>query len=281
MKRLLLAGLSLTTLVAAPVEFVVLVTSFNNENYVERNLDRIMNQKSTMPFQIIYVDDQSTDNTGALVDAYKEYHELSDDKLLVIHNQRRLGSGVGNIYNVVHNYIEDYQVVVCVDGDDFLAHSKVLLRLEKEYQDPNVWMTYGSLVAIPEGIRYSNCIGYTEEVIKNRSFRYDYNVPTHVKTFRAKLFKQIKREDLLDPDTGNFYTKAWDSAMLLPMFEMCAPYSGENHSRYIPDILYIYNNDNPLSDHRDDSRDEQLRLDRLIRQKPPYEPLDTLFEESL
>jgi glycosyltransferase involved in cell wall biosynthesis len=239
-----------------------------------------MAQKSTLPFQTIYVNDQSTDRTGALVDAYKEEHQLTDNQLLVIHNEQRLGSGVGNIYNVVHKYIEDYNVVVCVDGDDFLAYSGVLKRLEKEYQDPAVWMTFGSFVAIPEGIRFSNCTGYPEQVIKTRSFRYDYTVPSHVKTFRAKLFKQIKREDLINPETGNFYTKAWDSAMLLPMFEMCAHYDGTNHSRFISDILYIYNNNNPLSDHRGDSRDEQLRLDRLIRKKPPYEPLRSLFGEN-
>lgn len=280
MKRLLLALTLIGTVQCSPVEFVILITSFNNEHYVKRNLDSVMSQQSTAPYQVIYVNDQSSDSTGALVDAYALEHNLSPYQLLVVHNKERLGSGGGNIYNTVHTLIEDHKVVVCVDGDDFLTHTGVLKRLEKEYQDPDVWMTYGTFVVIPEGIRWTACAGYPEEIITERSFRTCHNVPSHLKTFRARLFKQIKREDLINDETGTFYDKAWDMAMMFPLLEMCASYDGINHSRYIEDLLYMYNNDNPISDHKDTGRQEQIRLDRKIRKEQPYEPLDSLFEED-
>ena len=265
----------------APVEFVVLVTSYNNEAYYEHNLNSIFSQRSTRPFQTIYVDDGSKDATGRLVDAYKEKHQLDDSQLLVIHNEVNLGSGIANIYNTVHNLIDDHKIVVCIDGDDYASFSGVLERLEKEYADPNVWMTYGRFVVYPSGDIWSLCWGYDEETIKKRSFREDSNVPSHLKTFRAKLFKQIKKEDLLDED-GNFYSKAWDMAMLFPMLEMCAPKDPTqvNHSRFIEDtIMYIYNFENPIGDFRNSGgRQEQIRLDRLIRSKQPYEPLNKLFD---
>ena len=57
--------------------------------------------------------------------------------------------------------------------------------------------------------------------------------------------------------------------------------SGINHSRFIEDtVLYIYNFANPIGDFRNTGgRDEQIRLDRLIRAKTPYEPLEKLFDE--
>ncbi len=33
------------------------------------------------------------------------------------------------------------EIVVLVDGDDFLAHAEVLTRLNTIYQDPDVWLT--------------------------------------------------------------------------------------------------------------------------------------------
>ena len=287
MKKYILAlALSMMGMIhpaANPVEFVVLITSYNNEDYVERNLDLIFCQKSTLPFQTIYVNDGSTDRTAELVDAYAEKHALDESQLLIINNEVNLGSGGGNIYITVHNHIEDHKVVVCVDGDDYLSFPGVLERLEKEYADPDVWMTYGRFVVYPEGEFWSVCAGYDEEVIRNRRFREDYNVPSHLKTFRAKLYKQIHKEDLLDED-GSFYNKAWDMAMLFPMLEMCAPWDPNkpNHSRYIEDtVMYIYNFANPIGDFRNSGgRQEQIRLDLLIRDKEPYAPLDNLFDKE-
>lgn len=264
-------------------EFVVLVTSYNNQDYVERNLDSILCQRSSKPFLTIYVNDGSKDGTKTCVAEYARKHNLDSTKLLVINNEVQLGSGIANIYNTVHNLIDDYKVVVCVDGDDYLSFPGVLERLEKEYADPTVWMTYGRFVVYPAGEFWSQCWGYDEETIRTRSFRKDGNVPSHLKTFRARLFKKVKKEDLTDPETGRFYTKTWDMAMLFPMLEMCSPYGNQviNHSRFIQDtVLYIYNFANPIGDAQHNGREEQIRLDLLIRAKNPYESLETLFDES-
>jgi glycosyltransferase involved in cell wall biosynthesis len=264
-------------------EFVVLVTSYNNENYIEKNLDSIFCQRSSQPFLTIYVNDCSKDGTKDRLEKYAQKHNLDESKLLVINNDIQLGSGIANIYNTVHNIIDDQKVVVCVDGDDYLSFPGVLERLEKEYADPEVWMTYGRFVVYPAGEFWSICWGYDYEIIRERSFRKNENVPSHLKTFRAKLFKQIKKEDLIDPATGTFYTKAWDMAMQFPMLEMCAPKDphGINHSRFIEDtVLYIYNFANPIGDAQNNGRIEQMNLDRLIRSKPPYEPLKNLYESE-
>ena len=183
------------------VEFVILVTSYNTKKYVRRNLDSLIHQRSTFPYEIIVVDDGSTDGTGKEMDDYAQEHALPF--LKIIHNPVRKGSALENIYTTVHELIRDHKIVVCCDGDDTFSCNGVLERLEKEYANPDVWMTYGRFVVYPAGEFWSLCWETPEEVIRSRTFRHCSNVPSHLKTFRAGLFKKIKKEDLLDP-TGNF-----------------------------------------------------------------------------
>jgi len=61
---------------------------------------------------------------------------------------------------------------------------------------------------------------------------------------------------------------AWDLAFMFPMLEMAQ----ERHC-FISDILYVYNNDNPINDHKVDTP-LQLSTDRYIRQKNRYSRID-------
>jgi hypothetical protein len=66
-----------------------------------------------------------------------------------------------------------------------------------------------------------------------------------MRTWKSWLWKKIKEEDLKDV-SGNYWSVAGDLSFMFPMLEM----SGENHFKYIPDVLYIYNESNPLNDHK-------------------------------
>lgn len=274
--KIILALFLSTALYAAPkIEFVILVTSYNNEKYARRNLDSLIHQRSTFPYQIICVDDGSSDRTGAIMDEYVKENKLSDSFIKIIHNKVRVGSALENIYNTVHTHIPDHKIVVCCDGDDTLSFNGVLERLEKEYSNPDIWMTYGRFVVIPAGEFWSLCWGYPEEVIRERGFRQCSNVPSHLKTFKAALFKKIRKEDLLYD--GKFYRKTWDMAMLYPMLEMCAPKdpNAKNHSAFIADtVMYVYNWDVQCDGQT--GREEQVMLHRHIMSLPTYEPLDHL-----
>ena len=68
---------------------------------------------------------------------------------------------------------------------------------------------------------------------------------------------------------------AWDLAMMLPMLEM----SGF-HSKFIPDILYIYNTENPLNDHKVNLNLQQ-KLSHQILSSPKYEKLSFITFKEL
>ena len=244
-------------------EFVVLIPSYNNEAYCYPNLNSIIQQTFDIPFRIIYINDCSTDRTGQLVDVYIRAHKF-ESLCAVIHNEKRLGS-LANIFNVVHT-LPDHTIVVLIDGDDFLAHDKVLGRVLQEYTNKNIWMTYGQMVFCPEG--GTLCEKIPQSVLDENSFRSHRWVTSHLKTFYAGLFKQIKKEDLLHE--GNFFRFAGDFAYMFPMLEMAS----RGHIAFIPDVLYLYNHHNPISVHNE-HLDLQRRLGSVVRQKPKYDPIES------
>ncbi len=251
-------------------EFAIVMPSYNNENYYEENLYSVCWQKSTYPYHIYYVNDCSTDATGDLVAEYIKKHGL-EEKVTLINNTVNIGGGA-NIYNTIHKYIPDDKIVVILDGDDLFPHNDVLLKLEDYYKDPDIWLTYGVLRTFPS----ESVIGaeVPHRVFEEKQIRKE-GWGAALRTFKAGLYKKIKREDFLYK--GEFMKVTWDLAFMLPMFEMCSPKNvqGKKHCLFIDEILYLYRVNTPINDFR--IRGElQLEVDRYVRTLPAYEPLDKL-----
>lgn len=220
-------------------KFVIVTASYNSIDFVDKYLESVFSQKcdeKKFTFRVIYYDDCSTDGTGEFVERYKKKFNLGN-KLSLIRNSVKVGAHE-NIYYAVHS-CDDDEIVLIVDGDDWLARNDVLEILYKVYSDPDVWITYGQLKRYP-----SNEIGHCREIPKNviesnsiRSFKW---VSSHLRTFYAWLYKFIKMEDIMFK--GKFVPVCGDMAIMLPMLEMAGM-----HSRFISEVLYIYNCSNPNS----------------------------------
>ena len=240
----------------------VIIPSYNNERWCDKNIDSVLEQNYSN-FELVYIDDCSTDDTYKRVRARVDASPLKN-KVTVIKNETRRGA-LANLYYAIHA-LDDRIIAVTVDGDDWLAHKDVLARVNKAYQNSNVWMTYGQFEAHPQG-SLGICRSIDESVIKDKSYRSAPWVTSHLRTFYAGLFKQVKREDLTF--NGDFFGVTWDQAFEFPMLEMC-----DGKWEFISEVLYIYNQANPLNDFRARLR-EQLFFERVIRNKAKYEPLQT------
>lgn len=246
--------------------FVIVVPSYNNEKWVGKNLGSILEQKYDN-FRVIYINDASTDATRAKAEQFFKEHSLGVPYDLW-DNPHNLGASE-NIYRAVMSCANE-EIIVMVDGDDWLAHDHVLERLNEVYADPDVWMTCGNhLQYVPHTFVKAEAAGeIPKEVLKANSLRsyVQFKYPlSHLKTFYSSLFKKVKFEDFqID---GHFFDCASDVAMMVPMAEM----AGE-HYRHIRDILYIYNHVSPMND--DKVRyDRQQECLRNICSRPPYQPL--------
>jgi glycosyltransferase involved in cell wall biosynthesis len=236
--------------------FVVIIPSYNNKDWYKKNLNSVIKQKYDN-YRILYTDDCSPDGTGQLVEDFIK--EKNINNIILIKNTSRLRA-MNNIYNMVHS-CDDEEIIVVLDGDDWLAHDLVLNRLDEEYNKSKIWMTYGQFKEYPsESVGCSRSI--PQFVKDNGSYRKYRWCSSHLRTFYTWLFKKIKKEDL--QYNGEFFSMSNDLAIMFPMLEM----AGNNQS-FISDILYVYNCQTPLNDCKIDINKQQ-GLEFYIRSRPCY-----------
>jgi hypothetical protein len=157
--------------------------------------------------------------------------------------------------------VADDDIIVQVDGDDWLPDAAVLERLSSAYADGSTWVTYGNYIRIGKGARE---IGHCKQVASARRIR---NLPwtsSAPRTYKAFLLRAIRYEDLLWKN-GHFIPVAGDLALMFPMIEM----AGDKRNKCLHDINYCYNVENPLNDFKIRNA-LQKEIDVFLRKKPPY-----------
>ena len=239
--------------------FVIVIPSYNNKEYCEKNLLSALNQHYPA-FRILYTDDCSTDGTPDEIQKIIDQNDC-EHKVKLIKNLSRLGA-MHNMYNMVH-YCDNSEIIVVLDGDDWLSHPNVLTRLSCEY-DKGAWITYGQFQeSISGALGCSRSI--PKHVIDTGSYRRFRWCSSHVRTYYAGLFKHINVQDMKIDD--EWLKMSSDLAAMFPMLEM----AGQRQS-FIPDILYIYNTASPINDSKINLGLQQ-GLERKIRSMPRYQEL--------
>ena len=236
---------------------IVLTGFYNAERYIERCLRTIMDQ-DYKDFTCYITHDMSTDNSVALA---KDM--IKNDPRFIIEDHSKKVYQAGNFDRTIRNNanISDNDVIVEVDGDDYLPDPGVFTRVNDLYSDDRVWIATGSFVYSSGQPGFS----FQQRNFENlRSARF---TASHLRTWRAFLWRSIKEEDLKD-ENGNYWQWSGDLCFMYPMLEM----SGEEHYRFMKDINYIYNGENPINEHKVDLRMVADHANK-IRSKEAYKKL--------
>ena len=109
---------------------IVLTTTYNCENFIEKSLLSIMSQRFR-DFKCYITDDMSTDNTVGVI----KKTILGDDRFILIENKEKMYQP-GNYDQVIRGLnIPDNEICVEIDGDDWLPNSNVLSFIDDVYKD--------------------------------------------------------------------------------------------------------------------------------------------------
>ena len=235
--------------------FTIVVVGSNNGAHVAKTLSSVFAQNYEN-YRLIYIDDASNDGSHDLArDLIYDSHHLG--QVTLVRNEERLGV-LANISRAVQACADD-EIVVVLQGEDWLAHEWVLQRLNTYYADPDLWLTYGQYRDYPT-YQLGICHEFKEEKFRTQPF-----AASHLKTFYAGLFKKIRESDFIFQ--GKYLPACSELAYMIPMLEMA-----KDHSHFIPEVLYICNRS---ASYKED-REAQTRSEKFIRALDPYQPLTAL-----
>ena len=244
-----------------PFLFNILIPVFNAEKYIEKCLNSIIKQ-SYKNFQVKIVDDCSTDSTFEIAHKICSNFKNFD----IFKNSRRLGA-LNNISNFLGLSVKDASntIDILIDGADYLYSGDVLSIINEKYLKTNCLLTYGSHLS-SQGVQGKK---YPWLIRNFNLYRKYFWYASHLKTFRHDLWLSINQNDLLDQD-GQYFSVASDLALMFPMLEMAG-----NRQEFVKDILYVYNDQNPISDHKIRRKDQILAAKEIRRKKRYKEQIFT------
>jgi glycosyltransferase involved in cell wall biosynthesis len=217
------------------MKIVTIVTLYNSADIIERCLGTIMGQ-SYDNFICYIIDDLSTDNSAYVVEAF-----IKDDKrfTLIRNTEKRYQGGNYDLICRDTLGVDENDIIVEVDGDDWLPSSSVFNRVIHTYNSGDIWIANGSF-------KYSDGRqGFAQPVTNLTTLRHGPYTASHLRTWKVFLWRAIKPEDLRNSE-GKWWSSACDLIFMYDMFEL----AGLEHYAFMPDINYIYNENNPLNEHK-------------------------------
>ena len=191
----------------------VTVPVYNVENYLERCLNSLINQTFKEEYEIICVDDGSTDNSGKILDEYAQLYS----NIKVIHQENQ---GLSEARNTALRHVQG-EYTMFVDSDDWLELNTLekLYKYARKYRNDVVIFDFTRIEnGKPIGKQHWDNIAmrYKNETFNAKTaepFVYRFiSVATWNKIYKTSLVKDIKFvNDLNNQDVAHWaevYTKA-------------------------------------------------------------------------
>lgn len=242
------------------IQLKIVVPSFNSAKWLQRTLCSI-EQQSYRHFQVCVIDDASTikEQQTIISEFCNRNHWLS------IFKTKNMGALCSTIDGIKALQCQDDDVIIIIDGDDWLFDYHVFQKIADVYSKQNVFLTFDSYITYPDPIFWSGK-WFPNEVVNKKLYRQSPFLFGHPRTFKYILWRHILDEDFRDID-GEYFKSGGDLAFMWPMIEM----AGDKFYRF-NDVLYVYNVETPLNDFKL-IPDEVARVRSILEKRKVYKTL--------
>jgi len=239
------------------IKFVCCV--WNAEKYVTNCIKSLMNQKDK-DFSVYLIDDLSNDKS---VNVMRNLIQNDNRFNLIVNSEKKFK--LRNLDELISTF-DDEDIVIELDGDDFLLNQNVVSDIREIYKTEKVWLTNGSFM-------YSNGHKGFSEKCNPSTVRKDLFRFSHLRTWKTFLWKSIPKSYLTE-ENGKYFKSAADVAYSFSLLEL----AGEENYRFLDKLYYVYNAESPYNDHKPGSATgnglpEQDRCSNIIRNKPKLDKL--------
>ena len=193
----------------------IIIPAYNASSTIKDCINSIISQKTKYDYEVIIINDGSTDSTKEIVE------NIFDEHLLFINQENRGFSGARNrgIDESVGKYI------MFVDADDRLVGNSIEIMMEKiESEDADIvqgsYFSFVGEISNRQDTLFKSRVmeKNTSEIVKNPGFPW-------AKIYKAELFEKIR-----------FPRNVWfeDTIVCMLLYRMC------NKMAVMKDMVYAY-----------------------------------------
>jgi FkbM family methyltransferase len=240
---------------------------YNCQDYIASCIVSVASQDYENYIHVL-IDDNSTDDSFNI--AARTIDQLPEDikkKFTLIKNDKNLGA-VYNQVNWIRKVSSDDAIIMMLDGDDTLVNDNSIFSFYNTvYADNAAEFTYGSCWSMVDSIPLI-AQPYPEDIKRSKNYRnYHFNwiLPyTHLRTFRKSLINTID-DSMFKDDSDQWYRAGGDGAVFYALIEAADP----SKVICIPDIVYNYNDINPLNDYKVNGNEQTKNAQSIIKKNVP------------
>lgn len=239
----------------APKKMIHIATCFwNAAPYLNGCIDSVRMQ-SNREFVMHLMDDLSDDGGEEICRRITK----GDERFKIISDKRKRYK-LKNMDDLMSSKeIGDEDIIVELDGDDRLSHPDVLKKVSETYEKNPHLLIFNSRYVMSNGR-----LGWSEHT-EVRTARYSPFTFSHLRTWKASLWRSVDKRYFVDPSTGDYFRITADAAYGIPMMEL----AGQQRYLHSEEVMVIYNSENPRNDDKPDSaaggKREQIMAEMRIR----------------
>lgn len=126
-----------------PVEASVIIPVFNRVRTIKDAVESALSQKTTFPFNVIVVDNHSTDGTSDILSSMLPLYG-NKQKALIHLQPSRTDLGIGGCWNMAINDPRCGRFAVQLDSDDLYSSEHTLQRIVDAFREQKAAMIVGS-----------------------------------------------------------------------------------------------------------------------------------------
>lgn len=166
-------------------DLMVVVPAYNVGKYLKQCIDSVINQKTKYTYEVIIVNDGSTDETGTIADMYSKF-----DYVRIIHQCNRGLSGARNraLEVITGRYI------TFLDADDYLMDGAIDTWLDVAYQS-RVDIVEGAYNQFGDNLKEINKVHVKEGILTKAEIVRYFTCFSWGKVYKANLFERFKFPD--------------------------------------------------------------------------------------
>ena len=255
--------------VQSPFWPITIITPvYNAEKYIARCIESVA-QQDYYNYMMHIIDDASTDDTVKVAMDYINSLPENIRYNFRVHLNSENHGAVCNQVTTIKNE-SGHDIVMLLDGDDWLVNDPNIFHMYNNLYNDGAGFTYGSCWSLADNIPLI-AQEYPPEVKANklyRDYKFNWNMPyTHLRTFKSAMMHQYINKngyDAFKDEDGNWLKAGGDTAVFYAMIEMADPESVV----CIPDIVYHYNDANPLNDYKVNAEEQNKTAAKVLNTSP-------------